>query len=243
MQMKKRILKITNGLLKPFGASIVKDNSDFQMASVVRRIADHHFEVKSVIDIGASDGKWSLSAMEVFPNASILAIDPLKERESNLEACKRKHANFDYELCVAGESDGGYASLNVSDDLDGSTVNGTGGAYRQVPVKTIDAIVSKKNLKGPFLIKFDTHGYEVPILKGARETLNSTNIIVMEAYNFQITDNALRFNEMCSYMETLGFRCYDIAGPILRLYDYAFWQIDLFFCKKDSKIFSYCHYK
>ncbi|MBE9545660.1 MAG: FkbM family methyltransferase, partial [Proteobacteria bacterium] len=126
---------------------------------------------------------------------------------------------------------------------DGSTVNGWGGESRQVPVKTIDAIVSERNLTGNFLLKFDTHGYELPILKGARQTLNKTSIIIMEAYNFQISDNALRFHEMCANMESLGFRCYDIADPMLRDYDKSFWQMDLFFCRNDEKIFKYPHYK
>jgi hypothetical protein len=71
-------------------------------------------------------------------------------------------------------------------------------------------------------LKFDTHGYELPILKGARQTLNKTSLIIMEAYNFKISDHALRFHEMCAYMECLGFRCFDIADPMLRDYDKSF---------------------
>jgi hypothetical protein len=134
--------------------------------------------------------------------------------------------------------------LSIADDLDGSTIRGRGGVdVRQVPVKTIDTIVSERNLTGTFLLKFDTHGYELPILKGARQALNKTSIIIMEAYNFQISDNALRFHEMCAHMESLGFRCYDIADPMLRDYDKSFWQMDLFFCRNDEKIFKYPHYK
>ena len=60
-------------------------------------------------------------------------------------------------------------------------------------------------LRPPFLIKLDTHGFEVPILKGAQETLQQTNLLVIETYNFQLQPTSLRFHEMCSYMEFGGF--------------------------------------
>jgi FkbM family methyltransferase len=242
--MRRYIIQAANSLLRIFGATIVKANSDtFDMSSAIRRIAEKDVPIRSVIDIGASDGKWSINAMRTFPRASFLAIEPLRERHDVLERLKQKHNNFDYVLCAAGDTDAEQIMLNVSDDLDGSTVGGTVGEGRSVPVTTVDAIVSEKKLEGPFLLKFDTHGYEVAILSGAKDTLAKTNVIVMEVYNFKITDHALRFHEMCSHMERLGFRCHDIAGPMLRLYDKAFWQMDIFFSRSDSGIFSYSAYK
>lgn len=242
--MKKAVFNLTNIFLKPFGAKIVKRGSDaFDMSSAIQRVSGHGIPVKSVIDIGASNGKWSAGTMKNFPDASYLAIEPLIEREDELKKLKEKHNNFDYILCVAGDKDGQQVALNVSDDLDGSTVDATGGKIRKVLVKTIDAIVSEKKLEGPFLLKFDTHGYEIPILNGAKGTLGRTSVIVMEVYNFKITEHAIRFHEMCSYMETLGFRCYDIAHPVLRCHDKAFWQMDALFCRSNSKMFAHQQYR
>lgn len=242
--MIKKIAKTLNAILSPFGVKIARASNDsFDMPSAIKRIADHDIDIRSIIDIGASNGNWSLEAMNAFPDASFVALEPLKERQESLRALKKKHPNFDYILCVAGEKDGGQTTLNVSDDLDGSTVGGYGGEPRIVPVKTLDAIVKEKRLEGPYLIKFDTHGFEIPILNGAKETLAKTNIIVMEVYNFKITEHALRFHEICFQMEKLGFRCCDLANPMLRLHDKVFWQIDLFFARTDSKIFSYGEYK
>jgi FkbM family methyltransferase len=246
--MRRRIVQAVNSLLTPFGARLVRTKGTldvtFAMPAAIQRIAEHGIPIRSIIDIGASDGRWSLKAMSTFPRASFLAIEPLDERQDALQRVKQKHDNFDYVLCVAGDKDGGEATLVVSEDLDGSTVDGSqGGKPRIVPTRTIDSIVAEKALTGPFLLKFDTHGYETPILIGANNTLAKTNVIVMEVYNFKITDTALRFHEMCSHMGGLGFRCYDIAGPILRLYDNAFWQMDILFTRNDSKIFSYSQYK
>lgn len=246
--MRRRIGQAANSLLAPLGVRIVRAKSDtldvaFSMPSAIQRIAEHGIPITSIVDIGASDCKWSVDAMKTFPRAFFLAIEPLRERQDALETLKQKHANFDYVLCVAGDKDGEQVTLEVADDLDGSTVDGTGGIPRSVPVKTVDAIVLDKAPKGPFLLKLDTHGYEIPILSGAKDTLAKTNVVIMEVYNFKITDHALRFHEMCSHMERLGFRCYDIASPMLRLHDKAFWQMDVFFARSESGIFSYSQYR
>jgi FkbM family methyltransferase len=243
--VRRHILKAANSALRPFNARIaaIATTDIFDMSSAVQRILEHDMLIKSIIDIGASSGRWSIDAMRTFPRASFVAIEPLYERQGVLERLKQEHDNFDYVLCVAGDRDGGQAMLNVSDDLDGSTVDGSGGESINVPIRTIDAIVCEKNLEGPFLLKFDTHGYEIPILKGAIDTLTKTNIVVMEVYNFNITNNNLRFHEMCSHMERLGFRCYDIANPMLRPYDKAFFQMDILFCRNSSKMFSHTGYK
>jgi FkbM family methyltransferase len=241
--MKNQLLKFANFILRPIGAKIVgKRFGSIMMLPAVKRINDHGLEVNSIIDIGASDGSWSDAAMKCFPEALCLAIEPLHERQSALEELKQKRQNFNYVSCVAGEVDVDHVTLNVSSDLDGSTVGGAG-MPREVPGKTIDTLVGECNLKGPFLLKFDTHGYELPILNGAMQTLADTSVIIMEVYNFQLTGQSLRFHEMCSHLEKLGFRCYDIADPMLREHDQAFWQVDLFFCREDAMIFSYQEYR
>lgn len=222
---------------------IRKSEAQFTMSSAIERIKGHGITINSIIDIGASNGKWSVKAMSVFPNAKVLAVEPLAERAADLARLNKAHKNFDYVNCVAGNEDGGEVSFSVTEDLDGSTVNGNCGSPRTVPMRTIDAVLSEKKMVGPYLLKFDTHGFEIPILQGCRDALMNTNIVVMEVYNFEITTDAKRYPEMCTHMEGLGFRCYDLAAPMRRHYDKSFWQMDLFFCRSDSKIFSYPYYK
>jgi FkbM family methyltransferase len=242
--MKRAILKTMNLLLSKFDAKIVNNSQDqFSMSSGLQRIIDHGIEVKNIIDIGASDGKWSMNALPFFPDAQFHAIEPLEEREDALQYLRQKHKRFDYELCVAGDTNNEQVLLNVAKDLDGSTVGGSGGAQRYVKQITIDSLVRAKKLSGPFLMKFDTHGYELPILEGAKETLLNTNIIIMEVYNFNITQSSLRFYEMCRHMSSLGFLCCDIVDPMLRIYDKAFWQMDIFFYRQDCKLFNHNEYR
>lgn len=247
--MKKYALSIANKLLRPFSLKLDQrivnpENNKFKMDSMIDRFVQRGLPVQVVVDIGASDGKWSIASMKHLPNASFLAIEPLKERKDKLLTTKRRLNNFDYALCVAGDIDGEKVQLNVTEDLDGSTVEGSNpGTPRTCTVRTVDSLLTEKNLPGPYLLKFDTHGHEIPILSGCKSTLMNTNAIIMETYNFQLTSSSLRFHEMCSYLEQLGFRPVDIADPLLRAYDQAFWQIDILFIKEDSNVFKYPHYQ
>lgn len=234
----KKIIQLINAMLSTFGIKISSTHhGDFTMTAALKRAAKFQTNIETVIDIGASDGHWSKIAFKHFPSSNFLAVEALVERQKSLDALREQHSNFQYELCVAGGNDNSSAIINVSKDLDGSSVGGSGGANRTVPERTIDGIVAKYSLKGPFLLKFDTHGFELPILDGCQDILPNTNIIVMETYNFQITDQTLRFHEMCAHLEKLGFRCYDLADPMLRKSDAAFWQFDLFFVRSSSSIF------
>jgi hypothetical protein len=130
--------------------------------------------------------------------------------------------------------------LNVASDLDGSGIYGTGGgsSQRQIPVTTIDAEVERLKLPAPYFLKLDTHGFELPILEGARETLRQASVLLIEVYNFQLTDGSVRFHELCAHLEKCGFRCADLADPMVRPLDGLLWQMDLVFLPSTSPCFS-----
>ena len=240
--MKRHAVRLANALLAPLGARIVKNTTDFLMSSALRRLSAHGFKPGAVIDIGASDGSWSAQAMACLPGARFLAVEPLQERRAALDRRKRRHERFDYALCVAAGPGVDAVDLDVAADLDGSTVGGHGGQTRSVPAATIDALAAERGLPGPYLLKFDTHGFELPILEGARRVLEETEVIVMEVYNFHVTPRALLFPDMCRHLGDLGFRCFDMAEPRFRVHDRAFWQADMFFCRADNPIFDHDGY-
>jgi len=239
--MKRKLLSLANSAIRPLGIQIYKTGLD--MESVIRQMGKCAAEVRTVVDIGASDGRWSRTAMAHFPRAKFVAVDPLVEREPKLKKLKASYPNFDYVLCVAGERESETVSLSVGDDLDGSTVDGNRGIVRSVPSHSIDSIARQKRCAGPFILKFDTHGFEVPILNGAVKTLPETHYIVMEVYNYRHTTGTLLFYEMCALLDSLGFRCFNIADPMHRPLDGCLWQMDLFFARKDNEFFRDSNYR
>jgi FkbM family methyltransferase len=187
-----------------------------------------HREIATVLDIGASDGRWSRRAMRYLPGAAYLLFEaqggPHRER---LEAFKRGHPGVEYVIAAAGNREG-TIHFDAESPFGGVAAETPFERHDiEVPVTTVDAAVARRGLRSPFLLKLDAHGFEVPILEGAAVTLPLTALIVIEVYNFRLCEGALRFHEMCAYLEERGFRPLDLFDVVHREKDGALWQFDL----------------
>jgi hypothetical protein len=107
----------------------------------------------------------------------------------------------------------------------------------------LDDKIENRRLRGPFLLKLDTHGFELPILRGAARILSHSSLLVIESYNFDIAPECLRFPQLCAYLEGQGFRCIDICDVLHRPGDGCLWQFDLFFAPVTRSEFIQNDYK
>jgi FkbM family methyltransferase len=200
----------------------------------------------SVIDLGAAQGNWTKSVLQIWPDANYLLFEPLAEREPDLQKLKNEKANVDFVMAAAGAAPASIR-FNVTDDLDGSGFYSAaeGGRYttRNVRVTTVDSEIKNKKLKGPFILKFDTHGFEIPILAGAKNVLPETELIVMECYGFILSPECKLFPEMCMQLDQLGFRLSDIIKIERRPGDSVFWQCDAIFLRKENPVYQNNNYR
>lgn len=233
--IKKYVKRGLVGFFKLFGYDLERFTT---VSALKREKARNSAEINTVIDVGASDGHWAESAQKVFPRAFYHLIEANQCHAAGLARFKARHPNSDYVISAAGNMVG-QLYFEASDPFSGcASLTNTSENLITVPSTTIDAEVKKNNLRPPFLIKLDTHGFEVPILEGALQTLKETQLIVIEVYNFKLRPGCLMFHEMCQYMEALGFRCIDIAEQLNRPGDGVFWQIDMVFAKSSRQEFA-----
>jgi FkbM family methyltransferase len=235
--LKARLRHTANRLLHPLGLHLARAERAFEMDGLLGRAATRTPAPATIIDIGASDGIWSLGARRHFPRAKFLLFEPLAERQASLARLKAIHG-FEIVPAAAGATPG-HISFRIDSALDGSGVAAPDETCtRTVPVETIDSAVASRGLAGPYGLKLDTHGHEIPVLEGALQTLQQTQLLIIEAYNFHLTPGCLRFHELCAWLEARGFRCCDLADPMRRPHDGALWQMDLAFVPTTSPLFS-----
>ena len=197
--------------------------------------------IATIIDVGASTGIWSSQALESYPHSRYWLIEAQPVHEPDLRKFCRQHANAGYVLAAAG------AEIGLINFDSSSPWGGVAGHTRfqnniVVPVTTIDEQARAQRLTGPFLLKLDTHGYEVPILTGASATLPATAAIVVECYNFKSVPECLQFYELCAWLKERGFRCIDLVDLLRRPGDDVFWQMDMVFVRADRPEFSQTDY-
>ena len=216
---------------------------DCTMEAALRRAALREFHINSVIDVGASDGAWTLRAMRVFPDHEYLLIEANSTHTPGLETMCQRFDNVRVVHAAAGDKAGELYFDNTTSLGGAASHEPLPGPHAIVNATTIDLEVERAGLQPGYCLKLDTHGFEVPIFLGATRTLEQTQLIIVEAYNFQITDESLRFHQLCGFLEDRGFRVIDMADPGHRPRDLALWQMDLFFARADRQEFRSASYR
>jgi FkbM family methyltransferase len=241
--LKARLRRLANRLLHPCGLHLMRHDAAFEMDELLARAAARHPAIATWVDVGASDGIWSLRAHRHFPHARYLLFEPLAERQHDL-ADLEKRIGFIPVPAAAGAAPGNI-EFTVDPELDGSGVASSHSQLptRTVPVETVSRVVAEKRLKGPFGLKLDTHGHEIAVLEGAEAILGGVELIIVEAYNFKLMPSCLRFHELCAWLESRGFRCCDLADPMRRPADGVLWQMDLAFARASHPMFTQSDYR
>lgn len=181
------VKKLINWVLNKKGYRIEKigKNGELTMEGALLRCVKRGLLINSVIDVGASDGRWSRTCLKFLPEAKYLLIEAQDPHKKGLDQFKSENSNVDYILAAAGKNEGQIYFENGS--LFGGLASETPFEKNciTVPVVSIDAEIKKRNLQPPFLIKLDTHGFEIPIILGAMNTIRSAELIIIETYNIR----------------------------------------------------------
>lgn len=212
------------------------------LEAALRRCRSRNIPVTTVIDVGASNGVWSEACLRFFPTAFYFLVEAQRAHEQKLLKFKGRHVRSDFVISAAGDQVG-EVFFDDSGLFGGVASHTPQEGYVRYPVTTIDTLVAERQLTPPFLLKLDTHGFEIPIFEGACESLKQTSLIVVEAYNFNLNEKAVRFTDLCIYLEKKGFRCVDMCDPMFRPKDGVFWQFDLFFVPSSAPVFLSNSYK
>lgn len=216
------------------------------MRGGLARAAGRRTEVGTIIDVGASDGRWSRMASEFFPRARFLMIEAQTLHAGALRRTCAALPDAEFEPVAAGPRDG-VIHFDSQDPFGGVASEApTGAADALLPMRSIDSLVAQRSLRPPFLIKLDTHGFETPILAGAAQAMTRTQLLIVEAYNFNLNPadpGCLRFHELCAWVEQRGLRCIDICDVSRRPADRVLWQMDLFFAPASGRAFECRDYR
>jgi FkbM family methyltransferase len=242
-QEHKKTRKEVQKLREALGGNAGNESTVRTMRGILQRLRERGPEVATVIDIGASDAQWTKLAREWLPQAEYLLVEAQPVHEPALKAYQEQTPKVQVVMAAAGRARG-EIYFDSSEPF-GGLASDKPFAHNNivVPVTTLDDEVRERALKGPFLIKFDTHGYEIPILDGSSETLKQTSVIIMECYNFRIAPECLLFHQMCQLMADRGFRCVDMGDVVHRDKDGALWQMDMVFIRADRPEFATNRYQ
>jgi FkbM family methyltransferase len=148
-------------------------------------------ELRHFFDVGASDGCWSSTMSEEFPEATFELFEPLIDHapayRKNIEVTLASHPRFRLHKVALGNECKRAKMYLYPDNLVGSTALELGTAPQgsesiEVDMLTIDHAVQALKLPAPQVIKMDTQGCELSVLQGAQQTLPQVQVLLLECW-------------------------------------------------------------
>lgn len=171
-------------------------------------------------DIGASNGSWSRMVSEDFPDARFEMFEPLSEHVPDyLEemATLLTHGpRFRLHKCALG-AENRRIQMHILSNPYGSTAlkmehYPEDSKCVEVEMLTIDQAMEKWNLPTPNVIKMDTQGFELNILKGAQQTLPKVDVLLCETWLTRgYGPETPLLLEVANWLRNFGFYLWDFC--------------------------------
>jgi len=199
----------------------------------------------TVIDLGCADGHFFVQHRPLFAGGVPVNIDANALYEPSLKLVKETLGGH-YRIAAVSDQPGEvtitlaahpyWSSLRGSGDPYWQRLNGMTSGQRTVPAIRLDDLARELDLKPPYLLKLDIQGAEVQALRGARDVLGKTHVVICEAdlddfqaINAELVASGFRLHDLTqlSYAsdQTLGwFYPVYINESLAHLVSRAFWR-------------------
>ena len=182
---------------------------------------DHHL----AIDIGAHEGETAVAIHAAgLSKMSCISIEPnpasFMKLKLNSENLKNKNFEIEYLESAVGSKVGTKSFLVTDQSAVSGLLEPFSGVSERVPtgdhriverfdveVITVDSLYSISNLDHIDLLKIDTEGFDLEVLKGARNTLerNLVSVILSEVFFVNYRKDQCFFWDTASYLHQLGY--------------------------------------
>lgn len=176
---------------------------------------DHQFD--SIVDVGANRGQFTLLMAGLFPNARIVAFEPLIEPFRKLLDVTASLPNVRaFNSAIGPERTSLPMNVSKRDDsssllpisaLQETIFPHTGRArIDHVRVAPLGDALNDLDLKRPILLKIDVQGFELEVLKGSDDCLVQFDTVYVEASFVQLYDGQPLASEIIDFLHQRGFR-------------------------------------
>jgi len=216
--MKNLFIKFIRSILNIFGVDIIKIRRTFNQTY------KNNINKKPIIfDVGANDGQSIERFSSIFPKSTIHSFEPIKECYEKIIQIYNKNKliinNFalgdkDCERIFYINKNSYTSSFFKINDKYEDLVNSDGiNKSAKKKIKTLDGYVNLHKIKKIDILKIDTQGYELNILKGAKKSLKKKiKFIELELTIADYYKKKVNFYEIDKVLSKNNFILYDMEN-------------------------------
>jgi FkbM family methyltransferase len=202
-----------------------------------------------VLDVGANVGQYGDLVFETGFEGTVISFEAIPTVHQKLSAhARRKSRRWIVAPCAALGTQRGNVAINVSANLVSSSVLPMLGAHldaapesryvrqQTVAVERLDEFApALLPPTGQLLIKVDTQGYEMQVLKGAIGLLPRTVAIQLELSLLPLYEGAPTFTELIAFVQASGFELFSIIPGFRDPRSGRLLQADGFFVRAEAR--------
>jgi FkbM family methyltransferase len=197
-----------------------------------------------VVDVGANRGQFAWFAREHFEDARIVSFEPLERPANIFLKVFRGDPMIKLVRAAVGERDGTLTMHVTADDDSSSPLEITAKQVQhfgsrvvtssQVTCAPLSKYISIDDFGARNLLKIDTQGYELEVLKGSNDLLDRFEAIYCEVSYIELYRGQALANEIICYLYKRQFRLVGVYNQINTSNQGAVQADMLFFRTSDS---------
>jgi FkbM family methyltransferase len=183
-------------------------------------------DIKTLVDIGASQGDFINLVQQIKPNIHIYGFEPIpKVYNSLLERFVGVNEIELYNLAL-GNFDG-VVEFNENDYSYSSSILPIGEIHvnefphtrnfkkLEVQITSLDSVFNNKKIERPILVKVDVQGYEDKVVSGGKNTFAQADFVIIEMSFYELYHGQVLFEIIYKELSELGLY---YAGSMNQLY-------------------------
>lgn len=194
---------------------LASSSSTSNMRSALQRLKRLGLQPEAILDIGANVGDWNLMAKGIFPSCKRII-----SYEAN-PACKAvlEERGIEHAIVMLGDSSD---CVKKPFYIESSNSTATGASIfreqtqfyaadavvvQDLPMHRLDDLAPQVQID---IMKLDVQGAELLVLKGASETLQRCDFVIMEVALMQYNAGAPLLADVIAFMKDHGFLAIDV---------------------------------
>jgi FkbM family methyltransferase len=177
-------------------------------------------KLRTVVDVGANRGQFSLFALHTFPAASIISLEPLPEPAARFRRVFAQEPRVTLHNAALGP-DTGQSVMHVSRRDDSSSLLPITAAQAELfpgtdevrteTVRTapLSAFVDSTSIEEPALLKLDVQGYEMEALRACGDLLDKFTYVYAEGSFVELYEGQVLADDLIAWLREQG---YELVG-------------------------------
>jgi len=181
-------------------------------------------QIDLVLDVGGNKGNFASDLFDIGYKGKIVSFEPLSSAYEQLTERSKNNSQWQvFERCAIGETEEDV-EINIASNSESSSLlpmlqahidaapRSTYIESEKVSVYRLDRVAKDWVEKASHtLLKIDTQGYELPVIKGAAGILDKVDGIHLEMPLVPLYEGEEIFDNMLHRIQDLGFSLYSIS--------------------------------